>query len=261
MASAGGEKPCESTRARLPELQRLAKIVVRERERALADRGVEPAGVALEGAIEQRVRLRVVRRIVRLARPLQIGDAEIALQPGICRMQSQSALQLAHLSGIARQRGDGIERGAHCAGRGRRGGGRSTTPQAGQQAARDDDRRDARARDRPVLRSLVCGRSWSYLLPALGELRNGNAFPNRPPLASLASTPSAPNLSRPDRARVREVRAAEREQRVRALDARGDEVIDRQADQRGDLDIGDVVTEAPAVRIAVELGRDRSPGW
>ena len=33
-----------------------------------------------------------------------------------------------------------------------------------------------------------------YLLPEFGLLRNGNAFPNRPPLASFASTPSAPNL-------------------------------------------------------------------
>ena len=123
----------------LPEAQGRAEIVVGERERAIADRGVEPARIALERAREQRLRLRVVRRVVRLAGALQVGDAEIALEAGVGRMQGQPALQLADLCGIAGQRRDRVERGADCARRDLRGGG-STTPQAGEQSACDDDR-------------------------------------------------------------------------------------------------------------------------
>src|SRR4029079_8483965 len=50
---------------------------------------------------------------------------------------------------------------------------------------------------------------------------------------------------------------AHREQAVRALDRGRDQAGDRQAGERRDLDVGHVVAEAAAVRVAVELRRAR----
>ena len=138
-----GREAVRERQCPLSEPQRLAEVVVGERQRAGADRGVDAAGIARERAIEQRRGLRVVRRVVRLACALQVGDAEIALEPRVGRVQLQPALELAHLRRVARQRRDRIQRRAYRAGRGLRGGGIVPTTQAGQQTARDSDRGDA----------------------------------------------------------------------------------------------------------------------
>ena len=259
VADHGERRRREAVREReraLAQAQRLAEIVVGERQRAVADRGVEPAGSRLS---ERSSRVWPSRSTTgRSSRARAAGrrcrdrPAGAALAGCSCsRLWSSLTCVASPVSDVT---GSSVARtalGAAC-------GVVELHHPAGRPAGRPR-RRSLRSRARALLvwRSPGCGCHGHrlYLLPELGLLRYGNAFPKRPPLASFDGHAVGAELEQADRPGVREVRAAEREQRVRALDARGDEVVDRQADQRGDLDVGDVVTEAPAVRIAVELGR------
>ena len=110
-------------------------------------------------------------------------------------------------------------------------------------------RRRAEAPGRPRTCPPCCPRTgW----PGRGTCRRTGGRSGRDPVRTLGQGGEVREL----RERVgdrRGVGLAEHAEGVRALDGRRDQVVDRQAEQRRDLDVGHVVAEPAAVGIAVEL--------
>ena len=187
-ARARGAAPCGNRGRRAPASRRRSWRPARpDRARASASSSV--------------VRLRVVRRVVRLAGALQVGDAEIALRGARWRDAAASRLcssLTCVASPVSDVTGSSVARtalGAAC------GAVESPPPRRPAETVRPR-RRPLRCRARvPPVRAIVRVRPASssscYLLPELGLLRYGNALPNRPPLASFDGHAVGAELEQP----------------------------------------------------------------